>query len=367
MDNPDGLLDLSHVSSNPETDSVKYALSRESAGGSTIDISCGSMTIGAIEEPLFIEETDRNTILPIRYPEIWKNYKLQEASVWHAHEVRLEDDWKDWEKLTSDEKHFLKMILAFFATSDIIINENLEERFKQEIKVLEAKFAYAFQTSMENIHSEMYSLLIDTYIKDPKEKDHLFNAVKNIPIIAEMAAWTRKWIEDKESSFAERLIAISCVEGIIFSGAFCAIFWLKERGLLPGLAKSNELISRDEGLHVELAQILYSTLKEKCSTPRAHQIIAEARDLAVKFITAALPCKLIGMNSNLMTEYVTYIANRMCKEYGIAELYPNSKQPFTFMDRIGLSSKGNFFEVRISQYNKADNNKYAENEDPFEF
>lgn len=314
-------------------------------------------------DPLFVEEADRNTILPIRYPSIWEAYKIQAACYWQPHEVDLSGDRKDWEQLDADEKHFLKHILAFFARSDLIVNENLEERFKNDIKILEAKTAYAYQEMMENIHSEMYALLIDTYIDDTKEKTFLFNAVETIPSIAKKAEWANKWI-GSNAPYAERLVAMSAVEGILFSGAFCSIYWMKERGKLPGLCKSNDFISRDEGQHVEFAILIFNMLKEKISVERMHEIIKEAVAVEIEFITESLPCKLIGMNSELMTQYIMFVANRLVKSYGYPELYPKAVQPFAFMDRIGLKSKSNFFEKKPTEYSRKDTKK-DNDEDPY--
>jgi ribonucleoside-diphosphate reductase beta chain len=314
-------------------------------------------------DPLFVEEEDRNTILPLRYPKLWEAYKIQAACYWQAHEVDLTHDKVDWDSLDTNEQYFLKMILAFFASSDLIVNENLEKRFKDEVKVLEATIGYTFQSMMENVHSEMYALLIDTYITNHKEKDRLFNAIKTIPIIGKKAEWARKWIDSK-ASFAERLVAFSCVEGILFSGAFCSIYWIKERGKLPGLCKSNDFISRDEGQHVDWAVLLHSMLREKITAERLHQIVAEAVAIEIEFITEALPCKLIGMNSDLMKQYIMFVANRLVKQYGYPELYPKAVQPFTFMDRIGLKSKSNFFEKRPTEYSRKDNSA-TDAEDPY--
>jgi ribonucleotide reductase beta subunit family protein with ferritin-like domain len=253
------------------------------------------------------------------------------------------------------------MVLAFFASSDLIVNDNLAKRFTQEAKVLEVQFAYKFQAMMENIHSEMYALLIDTYIEDSKEKDFLFNAVKNVEIVKKKADWANKWISC-DRPFAERLVAFSAVEGIFFSGSFCSIYWIRERGKMPGLCKSNDFIARDEGLHTNFAVLLHSMLNNKCSMDSMHKIIKEAVELETEFITEALPCKLIGMNSELMKEYIMFVANRLIKQYEYPELYPSSDCPFTFMDRITLASKSNFFEKRPTEYSKSE---CKDNEDPF--
>ena len=314
-------------------------------------------------DPLFIEEKNRNTILPLRYPAIWEAYKLQAACYWQPHEVDLTQDRKDWNSLDNDERYFLKHILAFFARSDLIVNENIEERFKNDVKIMEVKVAYAYQEMMENIHSEMYALLIDTYIDTPKEKEYLFNAVENIPSVAKKAAWAKKWITS-DAPYAERLVAFSAVEGILFSGAFCSIYWMKERGKLPGLGKSNDFISRDEGQHVEFAVMIHGLLKDKISVERLHEIISEAVAVEIEFIIDSLPCRLIGMNADLMRQYVMYVANRLVKQYGYPELYPKATQPFSFMDRIGLKSKSNFFEKKPTEYSRKDTTK-EEDVDPY--
>lgn len=314
-------------------------------------------------DPLFVEEAGRNTILPLRYPSVWEAYKLQAACYWQPHEVDLTADRKDWDTLEENERYFLKNILGFFARSDLIVNENLEERFKADVKIMEVKFAYAYQEMMENIHSEMYALLIDTYIDDTTEKTYLFNAVENIPSIAKKATWAQKWITS-DASYAERLVAFSAVEGIMFSGAFCSIYWMKERGKLPGLCKSNDFISRDEGQHVDFAVLVHGLLKDKISTERMHEIIAEAVTVEIEFITESLPCKLIGMNAEMMKQYIMFVANRLVKQYGYPELYPKAIQPFSFMDRIGLKSKSNFFEKKPTEYSRKDTTA-NDDDDPY--
>lgn len=308
-------------------------------------------------DPLLTEETDRNTLLPLRYPQIFKEYEKQRASYWLPHEIDLTRDKADWDtKLTTDEQNFIKMVLAFFASSDIIVNENIEERFKSDLKVMEAKVAYTFQSMMENIHSEMYSLLIDTYITNLQEKVNLINAVQTNPTVAKKAAWAKKWI-DSDRPYAERLVAFAAVEGIFFSGSFCSIYWLKSRGLLPGLCDSNDFIARDEGSHVDFAVLIHSMLQQKVSLQTLHQIISEAVAIEIEFIQGALPNKLVGMNKANMKKYVTYVANRLVKQFGYAELYPSAENPFPFMDAIALSAKSNFFEKRPTQYNRMDNEK----------
>lgn len=303
-------------------------------------------------DPIFAEET-RNTIFPILFPTIWASYKQQFACVWQLHELNdaLSRDYADWVKLEDDERFFLKMVLAFFASSDLIVNENLAERFIKEFTRHEFKTAYKFQTVMENVHSETYATLIDLYIKDPEEKTILFDAVKTIPIITKKANWAKKWITS-DRPICERLVAFAAVEGIFFSGSFCAIFWIKERGILPGLCLSNDFISRDEGLHTDLAVLEHDLMLEKISPEAIKSIMMEAVDLEIEFITEALPCKLIGMNAGMMKEYIKFVANRLVKQFGYEEIYPGVSQPFTFMDRIALPGKSNFFELRPSQYNK---------------
>lgn len=308
-------------------------------------------------DPLFLED-DRSSVLPVRYPSIRNCLEKQRACYWQTHEVPLVKDLDDWTKLSTSERHFIKMVLAFFATSDIIVNKNLTTRFTQEILVHEVAMLYNYQKMMEDIHSEMYAILIDTYVTDLDEKTFLFNAVKNIPIIAEKAAWADKWMKS-ELPYKLRLIAFSAMEGIFFSGSFCAIYWLKERGVLPGFTLSNDFISRDEGLHVESAVEISKLLKDSATFAELREIYTEAVELEVKFITEALPCNLIGMNSALMIEYIKYVANRLSKQFGFTDIYENVKQPFTFMDRIGLMGKGNFFEKRITEYSLEDSKEDA--------
>ncbi len=301
-------------------------------------------------DPIFTEET-RNASLPILYPSIHNLLQKQRGCFWQTHEVSLAKDVADWKTLTPDEQHFIKMVLAFFASSDLIVNKNLAERFTNDIKKIEIQAIYHFQEAMEDIHSEMYALLIDTYISDQTEKNRLFNAVKEIDIINKKAAWANKWIAS-DKPYNQRLIAFAAMEGIFFSGSFCSIFWLKERGLLPGLTLSNDFISRDEGLHVECAYEIHMLLQEKASQADVHTIIQEAVELELEFIINALPCRLIGINSTTMAEYIKYVANRLMKQFGYNDIYVGVKQPFPFMDRIGLDGKSNFFETRASQYNK---------------
>ncbi len=303
-------------------------------------------------EPILVPNKDRFVIFPIQHHDIWDWYKKQQASFWTAEEIDLEQDVKDWEeKLTDDERYFIKHILAFFAASDGIVNENLAENFISEVQYTEAKFFYGFQIMMENIHSEVYSLLIDTYIKNEKEKDELFRAIEIFPAIAKKADWALRWIES--DSFAERLIAFSAVEGIFFSGAFCSIFWMKKRGLLPGLTFSNELINRDEGLHADFAVHLHQHhIVNKVPKERITQILVDALNIERVFITESLPVSLIGMNSKLMTQYLEFVTDRLLVEYGCDKVY-NVTNPFDFMEMISLEGKTNFFEKRVSEYQKA--------------
>ncbi len=301
-------------------------------------------------EVLLQENKDRFVLLPIKYPEIWKMYKKHEASFWTAEEIDLSPDLKDWERLTNDERHFIKHVLAFFAASDGIVNENLAVNFMKEVQLPEARCFYGFQIMIENIHSETYSLLIDTYIKDPIEKNRLFHAIDSVPCVQKKAQWALKWIND--GSFAERLVAFAAVEGIFFSGSFCSIFWLKKRGLMPGLSFSNELISRDEGLHCDFACLLYSMLETKLSQERIHAIIRDAVENEHEFVTDALPVSLIGMNSKLMCQYIEFVADRLLVALGYDKIY-NATNPFDFMETISLQGKTNFFEKRVAEYQKA--------------
>ena len=314
--------------------------------------------MSAFVEPLLKENKNRFVIFPIEHHDIWEWYKKSEASFWTAEEIDLHQDLSDWaNKLNDDERYFVKHILAFFAASDGIVNENLAENFVNEVQYSEAKFFYGFQIMMENIHSETYSLLIDTYVKDEQEKDMLFNAIDRFPAIMEKAQWALKWIESP--SFAERLIAFAVVEGIFFSGSFCSIFWLKERGLMPGLTFSNELIARDEGMHTDFACLLYSMIKNKVDRSIVYQIIDEAVEIEDEFITKSLPCKLIGMNSELMREYIEFVADRLLQQLGYNKIY-DTKNPFPFMEMISIDGKVNFFEKRNEAYRKAEIGQSAE-------
>ena len=302
------------------------------------------------EEILLKENKDRFVILPINYPTIWEHYKRHEASFWTAEEIDLSSDLKDWANLNEGERHFISHILAFFAASDGIVNENLAINFMNEVQLPEARFFYGFQIMMENIHSETYALLIDTYIKDPKEKDHLFHAIETVPAVQKKAEWALRWIDN--GSFAERLVAFAAVEGIFFSGSFCSIFWLKKRGLMPGLTFSNELISRDEGLHCEFACLMYSMLETKLSNEDVVKIITDAVEIEKEFVSEALPVGLIGMNADLMQSYIEFVADTWIYELGYAKIY-NTANPFDFMEMISLQGKTNFFEKRVGDYQKA--------------
>ena len=311
-----------------------------------------------LNEPLLCEDDKRFVMFPIAHDDIWQMYKKQIDCFWRAEEVDLSKDMKHWEKLSKNERHFISMILAFFAASDGIVLENLGMRFMSEVQVSEARAFYGFQIAMENIHSEMYSLLIETYIKEKDEKDKLFNALENFPCIKKKADWALKWINDKRSSFATRLLAFACVEGIFFSGAFCSIYWLKKRGLMPGLTFSNELISRDEALHTEFAVLLYSKLEKKMKKEKIYEIIKEAVEIEKEFITEALPCRLIGMNSKLMSQYIEFVADRLAVQLGAEKIY-NSGNPFDFMEMISIEGKTNFFEKRVGEYALATKEKDA--------
>ncbi|SHG90891.1 ribonucleoside-diphosphate reductase beta chain [Winogradskyella wandonensis] len=303
-------------------------------------------------EPILQENKDRFVIFPIQHHDLWEWYKKSEASIWTAEEIDLHQDITDWsDKLNDDERYFIKHILAFFAASDGIVNENLAENFVNEVQYTEAKFFYGFQIMMENIHSETYSLLIDTYVKDETEKDKLFKAIENFPAIKKKAEWALKWIESP--SFAERLIAFAAVEGIFFSGSFCSIFWLKKRGLMPGLTFSNELISRDEGMHCDFAVHLHEHhLVNKVPKERIKEILVDALDIEREFITESLPVSLIGMNANLMSQYLEFVTDGLLADLGCEKVY-NTPNPFDFMDMISLQGKTNFFEKRVGDYQKA--------------
>jgi ribonucleoside-diphosphate reductase subunit M2 len=314
-------------------------------------------------EPLLSPDDNRFVMFPIKYNDVWEMYKKQVDCFWRAEEIDLTKDLSHWDNLNDDEKYFISMILAFFAASDGIVLENLAVRFMNDVQVAEVRAFYGFQIAMENIHSQTYSLLIETYIKDKEEKHRLFHAIENFPCIKKKSDWAQKWIRDNRSIFATRLIAFACVEGIFFSGAFCSIFWLKKRGLMPGLTFSNELISRDEALHCEFAVLLYNKLENKLKKSRVHEIIKEAVTIETEFICNALPCRLIGMNSEMMTQYIQFVADRLCLQLGYDKIY-NTNNPFSWMELISLEGKTSFFERRVSEYSLA--NK-SNSEEAFEF
>jgi ribonucleoside-diphosphate reductase beta chain len=303
------------------------------------------------EEFLLKENSQRFVLFPIQHNSIWEMYKKHEASFWTAEEIDLSQDQKDWDKLQDSERHFIKHVLAFFAASDGIIVENLGNRFLSEVQVPEARCFYGFQLAMENIHSETYSLLIDTYIKDNTEKTKLFHAMEEIPCIQRKAEWATRWIES-DNSFAERLVAFAAVEGIFFSGSFCAIFWLKKRGMMPGLTFSNELISRDEGLHCDFACLLYSMLTHKIDEKLVHEIVRSAVEIEKNFVCDAIPVALIGMNAGMMSNYIEFVADRLLDALGVSKIW-NTANPFDWMEMISLQGKTNFFEKRVGEYQKA--------------
>ena len=304
-------------------------------------------------EPLLKENAGRFVIFPIQYADIWEMYKKAEASFWTVEEVDLVNDLNDWEKMKPGEKHFISHILAFFAASDGIVNENLADNFCSEVQISEARFFYGFQIAIENIHSEMYSKLIETYIKDEKERHHLFNAIQTIPCIEKKAKWALKWANPEYASFAERLIAFAIVEGIFFSGSFCAIFWLKKRGLFPGLSMANTQISKDEGLHCDFAVLLYTKyIVNKLSKEKIYEIFDEAVEIEKEFISESLPVELIGMNSKLMTQYIEFCADRLLYDLGCKKKY-GTKNPFEWMEMISIDGKTNFFENRVPDYSIA--------------
>jgi ribonucleoside-diphosphate reductase subunit M2 len=314
-------------------------------------------------EQILKPDDNRYVMFPIEHNDIWQMYKRQVDCFWRAEEVDLSKDLKDWDKLGEDEKKFIKMVLAFFAASDGVVLENLAIRFMGDVQVSEARAFYGFQVAMENIHSEMYSLLIDTYIQDSAEKTKLFTATQNYPCIAKKADWAKKWLNDNRSSFGARLVAFAAIEGIFFSSSFASIYWIKKRGLMPGLTFSNELISRDEALHTEFAVLLYSKLSKKLNKKRIYEIIQEAVEIEKEFITESIPCRMIGMNSKLMCQYIEFVADRLILQLGYDKVY-NSANPFDFMELISIESKVNFFERTNAEYALA--NKTVDG-DVFEF
>ena len=310
-------------------------------------------------ELLLTPDDNRFVMFPIRHDDIWDMYKKQVDCFWRAEEIDLTKDYDHWVQLSSEERYFISMVLAFFAASDGIVLENIACRFMKDVQLSEARAFYGFQIAMENIHSETYSLLIETYIKNALQKEKLFCAIDNFPCIKKKSDWAQKWLNDNRSSFATRLIAFACVEGIFFSGAFCSVFWLKKRGIMPGLTFSNELISRDEALHCEFAVLLYSKLQNKLKKSKFQEIIKEAVEIEIEFICDALPCRLIGMNSMLMTQYIQFVADRLSLQMGYDKIY-NVSNPFTWMEMISLEGKVNFFEKRLSEYSLANKNVTAE-------
>lgn len=305
-----------------------------------------------VPEPLLTDNDDRFVIFPLKHHDLWAKYKQHMAVFWTPEEIDLSRDMKDWEKLNDNERHFIKHILGFFAGSDGIVMENLATRFSREVQWPEARFFYACQNLLEAVHSETYSLLIDTYITDPKEKHDILRAIDTIPAVKKKAEWALQWIDSPDADFPTRLLAFAAVEGIFFSGAFCAIFWLKQRGVMPGLTLSNEFIARDEGLHTDFACLLYSKILNKLPKDKAHKVIREAVKIEKHFITKALPCELIGMNAELMKQYIEFVADRLCLQLGYPKIY-RATNPFDFMERISLENKDNFFEKRVSTYAKA--------------
>lgn len=316
-----------------------------------------------ITDPILTPNDNRYVMFPIQDQEIWAMYKKQVDCFWRPEEIDLTKDIAHWETLLQDEQYFISMILAFFAASDGLVLENLAVRFMGDVQLSEARAFYGFQIAMENIHSHTYSLLIETYIKNEEEKHKLFHAIENFPCIKKKSDWAQKWINDKRSNFAVRLIAFACIEGIFFSGAFCSIYWLKKRGLMPGLTFSNELISRDEALHTEFAILLYKKLLKKVNKPKVYEIIKEAVDIETEFICEALPCRLIGMNSQMMTQYIQFVADRLAVQLGYSKIYGVTNS-FDFMEMISIESKTNFFEKRNDSYSLADK---TTDENTFEF
>ena len=307
------------------------------------------MSDTAFVEPLLKPDDNRFVMFPITNQDVWAMYKKQMDCFWRAEEINLAQDLGDWEKLSADEKHFISMVLAFFAASDGLVLENLASRFMSDVQLSEARAFYGFQIAMENVHSETYSLLIDTYIRNGEEKDRLFRAIENYPCIAKKANWAKKWIGDNRSSFASRLVAFAAIEGIFFSSSFASIYWIKKRGLMPGLTFSNELISRDEALHTEFAVLLYSKLVKKLNKKRIYEIIQEAVEIEKEFITEAIPCRMIGMNAVLMKQYIEFVADRLVVQLGYDKIY-NAANPFDFMELISIESKVNFFERTNAEY-----------------
>jgi len=345
MDSP---VVASTVSTASNTTFASPSLQAKQAVISAVD----ELALDDFVEPILRENPNRFTLFPIMKPKLFQKYKQHVSVFWTTEEIDLAKDLKDWAKLNDNEHHFIKNVLAFFAGSDGIIQENIAARFMNEIQVSEARQFYSVQLMMEAIHSETYSLLIDTYIDDKSEKLHLFQAIQTVPCVKKKAEWAQKWIVSTEENFATRLVAFAVVEGIFFSGSFCAIYWLKERGLMPGLTTSNEFIARDEGLHTDFACALYEEIERKLPRAKVHKIIREAVDIERQFITESLPCSLIGMNAALMTDYIKFVADRLSTQLGYGKIY-SANNPFDFMERISLEGKDNFFEKRVTSYAKA--------------
>ena len=320
---------------------------------SPLECATASAVAEPFVEPVLKPNPHRFTLFPVLKPKLFAKYKDHQSVMWIPEEIDLSKDMKDWVKLTKDEQYVIRNILGFFAGSDGIVQENLSTRFSNEVQLAEARAFYAIQNAIEAIHGETYSLLIDTYIDDKKLKDETFKAIQTIPAVAKKADWAKKWIESREENFATRLIAFAVVEGIFFSGSFCAIFWLKQRGVMPGLTLSNEFIARDEGLHTDFACALYEEIVEKVPKAKVHKIIREAVKIEKEFITKSLPCDLIGMNAKLMSQYIEFVANRLSTQLNYGKVYPDATNPFDFMEQIGLQGKDNFFEKRVSTYAKA--------------
>jgi len=343
-------LQISNKENAPTTRSMQTTSKEKNAAVAQAPSLSGVDRDRQTEEILRVNPS-RFVLFPLKHHDVWKMYKSHVASFWTAEEIDLTADAKDWENLTDDERHFISNVLAFFAASDGIVLENLAENFMSDIQIPEARCFYGFQIAMENIHSETYSLLIDTYVKDPAEKDRLFRGIETIPAVKTKAEWALQWIAS-EDSYADRLVAFAAIEGIFFSGSFCAIFWLKKRGLMPGLTFSNELISRDEGLHTDFACLLYSKLQRKLTTERVHRIIGDAVKIEQEFVTESLPVELIGMNAKLMAQYIEFVADRLIFALGHEKLY-HAKNPFEWMEMISLQGKTNFFEKRVGEYQRA--------------
>ena len=340
------------VASAADADAMQPLDLSGSAAPAAVPEAAAAPAAPLLPEPMLDATDDRFVIFPIRHPDVWAKYKQHMAVFWTPEEIDLSKDMKDWERLSDNERYFIKNILGFFAGSDGIVMENLATRFMREVQWPEAKFFYSCQNLLEAIHSETYSLLIDTYITDSDEKEKILKATSTIPCVQKKAEWALNWIDNNDASFATRLLAFAAVEGIFFSGAFCAIFWLKQRGLMPGLTVSNEFIARDEGIHTDFACLLYSKLNNKLSKQQAHKIIREAVKIEKQFITKSLPCELIGMNAKLMAQYIEFVADRLLLQLGYPKAY-SATNPFSFMERISLENKDNFFEKRVSTYAKA--------------